>query len=74
VIGNISEKPAASIFMVETYQAITWMSYRKVGMRGSQNAGLVIQSEGPQTEYNSLARNEGKWENMNFRNYRLNQC
>jgi hypothetical protein len=49
-------------------------SYRKVGVSRSQNAGLVIQNEGPQTEYNSPAKNEGKWENMNFRNYGLNQC
>jgi len=26
-IGNISEKPAASIFRVETYQAATWISH-----------------------------------------------
>jgi len=43
-------------------------SHRKVGMSRSQNVGLVSQSEGPQTEYNIPARNEGKWENKNFRN------
>jgi len=41
-------------------------SHRKVGVSWSQNAGLVIWSEGPQTEYNIPARNEGKWENKNF--------
>jgi hypothetical protein len=28
VIGNTSEKPAASIFRVEKYQAATWISHR----------------------------------------------
>jgi len=71
LIGNISEKPAASIFKVETYQAATWISHTGRWEWAGHRTQDWAFSQGPQAEYNSPARNEGKMWKHEFQKLRF---